>query len=55
MDPHELRQRHPRLALAGGVDNTGALLDGPVDGIRAQARELIDLERGAASSSTLIR
>ena len=45
MDPSEIRKRYPRLILAGGMDNSDALIRGPVERIRAQARELIDLGR----------
>ena len=45
MDPAEIRGRYPRLILAGGMDNSDALIRGPVERVRAQARELIDLGR----------
>ena len=45
MDPSEIRKRFPRLILTGGMDNSDALIRGPVERIRAQARELIDLGR----------
>jgi hypothetical protein len=45
MDPPAIRKRYPRLILAGGMDNSDALIRGPIERIRAQARELIDLGR----------
>jgi uroporphyrinogen decarboxylase len=45
MDPTEIRKRYPRLILAGGMDNSDALIRGPTERIRAQTRELIDLGR----------
>ena len=45
MEPSEIRKRYPRLILAGGMDNSHALIRGPVERIRSQARELIDLGR----------
>ena len=45
MDIVRLRDQYPRLILAGGMDNTHTLLYGPVERIRAEAREIIDLGR----------
>jgi hypothetical protein len=43
MDPFLVRDRYPDLALVGGMDNTGTLIDGPPSRIENEARELIDL------------
>lgn len=45
MDIVEIRKRYPRLILAGGMCNTNTLINGPVDRVRAEAREIIDLGR----------
>jgi uroporphyrinogen decarboxylase len=45
MDVAELRRRYPRLVLTGGMDNTGTLVEGPVERIQAEARQIIDLGR----------
>lgn len=45
MDPVLLRKKYPRLILTGGMDNTDTLINGPIDRIEAEARELIDLGR----------
>jgi uroporphyrinogen decarboxylase len=45
MDVAQIRKRFPRLILAGGMDNTDTLIRGPLERIRAQAREIIDLGR----------
>lgn len=41
----ELRKRYPRLILAGGMDNSGTLINGPAEKIQAEAREIIDVGR----------
>ncbi len=41
----ELRKRYPKLILAGGMDNTGTLINGPVGKIEAETREIIDAGR----------
>jgi uroporphyrinogen decarboxylase len=41
----ELRRKYPRLILAGGMDNTGTLIHGPLHQIEAEAREIIDVGR----------
>jgi len=45
MDPVRLRERYPRLVLAGGMCNTEILLNGPAERIRAEARRIIELGR----------
>lgn len=45
MHPVPLRMKYPRLVLTGGMDNTDTLINGPVERIREEARELIDLGR----------
>jgi len=45
MDPATLRAAYPRLILAGGMDNSGTLIDGPAERIETDARELIELGR----------
>lgn len=45
MDPVALRKRYPCLILAGGMCNSHTLVEGPVDRIRAEARELLGLGR----------
>ena len=45
MDPAKIREKFPKLVLIGGMDNTGTLIDGPVDQIEAEAKELIDMGR----------
>lgn len=39
----ELRKRYPKLILAGGMDNTGVLINGPIEKIQASTREIIDV------------
>jgi uroporphyrinogen-III decarboxylase len=41
----ELRKRYPKLILTGGMDNTGTLIEGPLERIQAEAREVIDIGR----------
>lgn len=41
----ELRKRYPRLILTGGMDNTGTLINGPIEKIQAETREIIDAGR----------
>jgi uroporphyrinogen decarboxylase len=41
MDPWQLRERYPRLILAGGVDNTDVLVNGPVQRVRDETRRLV--------------
>ena len=41
----ELRKRYPGLILAGGMDNTGTLIDGPIEKIQAETRQIIDVAR----------
>jgi uroporphyrinogen decarboxylase len=41
----ELRKRYPKLILTGGMDNTGTLIDGPIEKIQAETREIIDVGR----------
>lgn len=43
MDMIEIRKKHPRLILTGGMDNTDTLINGPVERIEAEARQIIDL------------
>ena len=45
MHPVELRERYPQLVLTGGMCNTDTLVNGPIQKIRAEAREIIDLGR----------
>jgi len=45
MDPVRLRSKYPRLILTGGMCNSDTLINGPLEKIRAEARELIDLGR----------
>ena len=45
MDILKIRHNYPQLILVGGMDNTGALLHGPVSRIEAEAREIIDAGR----------
>jgi uroporphyrinogen-III decarboxylase len=45
MQVDELRKRYPRLILAGGMDNSGTLINGPIDRIQAEARQIIDIGR----------
>jgi hypothetical protein len=45
MHPAEIRKRYPRLILAGGMCNSDTLINGPVEKVRAEAREIIDLGR----------
>jgi uroporphyrinogen-III decarboxylase len=45
MDPVELRRKYPRLILAGGVDNTDTLINGPASRIESEVRNLIELGR----------
>ena len=41
----DLRKKYPRLILAGGIDNTGTLVEGPVQKIDDETREIIDVGR----------
>ena len=45
MHPAELRAKYPRLVLTGGMDNTDTLINGPIERIQAEAREIIDQGR----------
>ena len=45
MDICEIRKKFPKLILAGGIDNTGTLLNGPIARIEAEAKEIVDLGR----------
>ncbi|MHB0939841.1 MAG: uroporphyrinogen decarboxylase family protein [Armatimonadota bacterium] len=45
MDPVRLREQYPCLVLTGGMCNSDTLINGPIDKIQAEARELIDLGR----------
>ena len=45
MDPVELRRKYPRLVLAGGVDNTDTLINGPASRVEREVKALIDLGR----------
>jgi len=45
MDLVEIRRRHPRLILTGGMDNTETLIKGPPERIAREAREIIDMGR----------
>jgi len=45
MDMAAIRRRHPRLILTGGMDNTDTLVNGPVERIEKEAREIIDMGR----------
>jgi len=45
MHPVEIRKRYPKLVLTGGMCNTDTLVYGPIEKIRAEAREIIDLGR----------
>ena len=39
----DLRHRYPRLILTGGMDNTGSLINGPPERIRAETLEILDV------------
>jgi hypothetical protein len=45
MHPVPLRERYPRLILTGGMCNSETLIEGPIERIEAEAREIIDLGR----------
>jgi len=45
MDIKEIRHRYPHLILTGGMCNTDTLVNGPVERIEAEAREIIDIGR----------
>lgn len=45
MDTSAIRDRYPRLVLTGGMCNTDTLVNGPVERIERETRELIDLGR----------
>jgi uroporphyrinogen decarboxylase len=45
MKVEALRQKYPQLILAGGIDNTGTLVNGPIEKIEAEARTIIDVGR----------
>jgi len=46
MDIVRMRGDYPRLILTGGMCNTDTLLRGPVERIRAETREIIELGKG---------
>jgi len=41
----DIRMRYPRLILTGGMCNSDTLINGPIERIEAEAREIIDLGR----------
>jgi uroporphyrinogen-III decarboxylase len=41
----ELRKCYPELILTGGMDNTGTMIQGPLERIRVETREIIDIGR----------
>jgi len=41
----ELRKKYPKLILTGGMCNSDTLINGPINKIEAEAREIIDLGR----------
>lgn len=43
MDADALRKKYPRLILTGGMCNTDTLINGPIEKIQSEARQLIDL------------
>jgi len=45
LHPVELRERYPKLVLLGGMCNSDTLVNGPVERVEAEAREIIDLGR----------
>ena len=45
MDAVAIRSRYPRLILTGGMCNTDTLINGPLERIEREAREIIDLGR----------
>ena len=45
MDVVKVREEYPRLILTGGMDNTDTLINGPVERVEAEARQIIDLGR----------
>jgi uroporphyrinogen decarboxylase len=45
MDVVKIREMYPKFILIGGMDNIHTMVEGPVEKIRAEARELIDLGR----------
>jgi len=45
MDILEIRKRYPKLVLVGGMCNSDTLVNGPVDRIEREARQIIDIGR----------
>ncbi len=45
MDMATIRRRFPRLILTGGMDNTDTLINGPLERIEKEARDIIDMGR----------
>ena len=45
MNVAALRRRYPELILTGGMDNTRTLINGPIEKIEAETREIIDVGR----------
>jgi uroporphyrinogen decarboxylase len=45
IDPVKIRERYPTLILTGGMCNTDRLINGPIERIEQEARELIELGR----------
>jgi uroporphyrinogen decarboxylase len=39
----ELRKAYPRLILTGGMDNTGALVQGPAERIRRETQAILEV------------
>ncbi len=45
MNPVTIRENYPKLVLVGGMCNTETLINGPIEKIQREAREIIDLGR----------
>ncbi|MEI6513975.1 MAG: uroporphyrinogen decarboxylase family protein [bacterium] len=43
MDPFEIRKTYPKVVLTGGMCNSHTLINGPIEKIVREAKELIDL------------
>ena len=41
----EIRKRYPKLILVGGMCNSDTMINGPIERIEAEAREIIDIGR----------
>jgi len=46
MDVVKIREQYPKFIMVGGMDNIQTMVNGPIEKIQAEAREVIDVGRG---------